>query len=81
MPLVVEVTVPGGVCWFQTCHVKTPSYGLPEEHRRRWCVGCSKAHDGAINIVKHNKCDTVTAAAGRQLQQGCKSTRVVPIFI
>ena len=38
------------------CQLKMPSFGLPAEGKERWCSGCAKTHEGAVN-VKHKKCE------------------------
>ena len=33
------------------CGLKTPSYGLPAERKRRWCKGCAEAEgNGAVSL-------------------------------
>ena len=32
------------------CGLKAPSFGLPAEGKKRWCVGCAKRHAGAVNV-------------------------------
>jgi hypothetical protein len=36
----------------EECNVKCPSFGLPDEGKRRWCGGCrTKFHPDAVNLV------------------------------
>ena len=39
----------------EDCGLKQPSFGLPVDGKKRWCVGCAKAHAGAVNVSK--KCE------------------------
>ena len=34
----------------QDCLSHIRAYGLPAEGKKRWCLGCSKAYPGAINV-------------------------------
>ena len=38
------------------CELKLPSFGLPAEHKRRWCAGCARAHAGAVDLYS-KKCE------------------------
>jgi hypothetical protein len=37
------------------CQLKLPTFGLPAEWKARWCGGCAKGHEGAVNIKEKNK--------------------------
>ena len=40
------------------CGLKAPSYGLPAEGRRRWCVGCAAAEGGgAVSLAQKKMCE------------------------
>ena len=41
----------------EDCDSKTPSYGLEDERKRRWCYGCAKAHVGAVHLHPERKCE------------------------
>ena len=32
----------------EECGLKTKNYGTMQEKRRRWCLECSKAHNGVL---------------------------------
>ena len=34
------------------CGIEQPSFGAPEDRKKRWCAGCGKAH-GAIHLTYH----------------------------
>eukprot|EP01051_Picozoa_sp_SAG22_P016417 SAG22_NODE_2315_length_2729_cov_75.033080_3_plen_44_part_00 len=34
----------------EDCGLKMPTYGLPAEGKKRWCVGCSKQKGGAVSL-------------------------------
>jgi hypothetical protein len=40
----------------EDCKVKQPKFGLPAEGKSRWCSGCAKRHEGAVNIA-NKKCE------------------------
>jgi hypothetical protein len=46
------------------CGLKQCSFGLPAEKKKRWCSGCAKGHEGAVNL--HSK-----------LCEGCGQKRAV----
>ena len=35
----------------EDCGLKSPSFGMEDERKMRWCSGCAKAH-GAVNLVR-----------------------------
>jgi hypothetical protein len=37
----------------EDCRVSAPTYGIPREHRKRWCSECAGAHlaEGALYLV------------------------------
>jgi hypothetical protein len=50
----------------EDCKLVQPSFGMGEGgNKKRWCVGCAKAHAGAyaINRPKCEDCTTKTATS------------------
>ena len=41
----------------EDCHTKDPSFGMPDERKRRWCNTCGKYHPGAILLKKRSLCE------------------------
>ena len=36
----------------EDCHLKDPSFGLPDQKKRRWCHQCAQQHEGAVSLKK-----------------------------
>ena len=36
----------------EDCHLKEPSFGLPDQKNRRWCHQCAQQHEGAVSLKK-----------------------------
>ena len=42
----------------EDCKLKQLSFGLPAEGKARWCAGCARGHDGALNLrLRGKRCE------------------------
>lgn len=54
------------------CSLKAPSFGLPTERKKRWCIGCAKQQSGAVSLVVRKMCEDCGIKALRRPQEGLK---------
>ena len=60
----------------EDCRQKVPCFGRHDENLARWCSGCAKQHDGAVDVV-HKKCNGCAKqrATHEGLCSGCAKAR------